>query len=461
MGELIKVFSLEDLPVIRQETDTDNVDFFIAKIGFIASGDNRQDCFISEETLREYAPTIRGKFVTAKYDWWTDDVMSHEKDLDIIGYVPFDSEITFERTEDGRLMAYCEAVLSKIYCFDVYKLFRKDNYRSVSAEFSCTMIDENSETGEITSMQFHSITILGKEVDPAIPDANIKIIKFSKDKASTFYEERNSNNSLKKFAENRKKKLGNKESEKSSEEENMDKKKEVKFEDKKETNTEDVVMEDNKKLSEDKEMSDEKDKEFEADKEKEFEDTQEEADKEQDEEDDEEEEEIEKKEFAKEDKEEDKKFEDKEKTFSLDAYVDATATLAMLEKETEERKTLADKVLKEMGADKLFATVMELSKENEELKKYKSDREEKETERKFSSIMAEVKGDIPDEEYKKLYNEGKTLKFSDMENFEIKVQAFAYKSSKNSNDNFRIPATETNELNTSHNTVEDIYNKYL
>ena len=448
---------MEDLPLIRQETDTDSVDFFIAKMGFIASGDNRQDCYISEETLREYAPTIRGKFVTAKYDWWTDDVMSHEKDLDIIGYVPFDAEITYERTEDGRLMAYCDAVLSKIYCFDVYKLFRKDNYRAVSAEFSCMMRDENSDTGEIVSMQFHSITILGKEVSPAIPDANIKIVKFSEDEANTFYEEQNSINSLKKFTENRKKMLENKESEKSSEEENMKKE----FEDKKEPNTEDVVMDEKKELS-----AGEKEKEFESDEdkkdEKKFEDTQEKADKKQDEEDEKEEDEIEKKEFAKEeDKEDDKKFEDKEKTFSLEAYVDATATLAMLEKETAERKTLAEKVLKEMGADKLFATVMELSKENEELKKYKADREETEKERKFSSIMAEVKGDIPDEEYKKLYNEGKTLKFSDMENFEIKVQAFAYKSSKNSNGDFRIPPTETNNPNTSHKTVEDIYKEYL
>ena len=448
---------MEDLPLIRQETDTDSVDFFIAKMGFIASGDNRQDCYISEETLREYAPTIRGKFVTAKYDWWTDDVMSHEKDLDIIGYVPFDAEITYERTEDGRLMAYCDAVLSKIYCFDVYKLFRKDNYRAVSAEFSCMMRDENSDTGEIVSMQFHSITILGKEVSPAIPDANIKIVKFSEDEANTFYEEQNSINSLKKFTENRKKMLENKESEKSSEEENMKKE----FEDKKEPNTEDVVMDEKKELS-----AGEKEKEFESDEdkkdEKKFEDTQEKADKKQDEEDEKEEDEIEKKEFAKEeDKEDDKKFEDKEKTFSLEAYVDATATLAMLEKETAERKTLAEKVLKEMGADKLFATVMELSKENEELKKYKADREETEKERKFSSIMAEVKGDIPDEEYKKLYNEGKTLKFSDMENFEIKVQAFAYKSSKNSNGDFRIPPAETNNPNTSHKTVEDIYKEYL
>lgn len=459
--KIIKQFSLEDLPLIRQDKDTDNLDFFIAKIGFIASGENRQDCFISEDTLIKYVPTIKGKFVTAKYSWWNDDVMSHEKDLDIIGYVPSDSEITFERMEDGRLMAFCEAVLSKIYCYEVYQLFRKDNYRAVSAEFSCNMLDEDSDTGEIIAINFHSITILGKKIDPAIPNANIKIVKFSKEEADTFYVEQNSSNPLKKFAEDRKKKLENKDvkkSDKSDEEETMKTDKEKEFE-KKDTNTEDIVMEDKKEMSDDKTEEKEKEMSDESkEKEKEFEDTQEKADKKQDEKDEKEEKEVEEKEFS-DDKKEGK---EEEKKFSLKAYVDATATLAMLEKETEERKILANKVLEEMGADKLFSTIMELSKENKELKKYKDDKETAETERKFSSIMAEVKGDIPEDDYKTLYNEGKSLKFSEIDNFGIKVKAFAYEKSKgNNNGDFRIPATNPTKQQNTSTSIEDIYNEYL
>ena len=453
--KLTKQFSLDDLKLIRKE-ESDSLDFFIGRLGFIASGENRQDCWISEETLREYAPTIKGKFITAKYNWWTDDVMSHENDLDIIGYVPPESEITFEKTPDGRLMAYCDAVLSKIYCYDVYKLFQKDNYRSVSAEFSCNMADEDSDTGEIIAIDFHSITILGKEVSPAIPNANIRIVKFSKDQANEFYSDEVSKTSLRKFAEDRKKKLNNnKESNKSDEEENMKKDKEFK------DNEEDIIMDETGCYSDkekDKEFEDDKEKES---KEKEFEDTQEIADKDQDEKDDEEEKEIEEKEFSKDEKEKDEKKEKEEKKFSLESYVDATATLAMLEKETEQRKELAHKVLKEMGAEKLFSTIMELSKENEELKKEKEDREDKDKEKKFSSIMAEVKGDIPEDDYKKLYEKGKTLKFAELENFNKEVKAFAWESSKNTNSSLFRVGVENQKHNTSPQTIEDIYSKYL
>lgn len=460
--KIIKHFSLDDLPLIRQDNDTDSLDFFIARMGFIASGENRQDCYISEETLKTYAPTIKGKFVTAKYSWWEDDVQSHEKDLDIIGYIPFESEVTFERTEDGRLMAFCEAVLSKIYCFNVYQLFRKENYRSVSAEFSCSMKDEDSDTGEIVSMNFHSITILGKEISPAIPDANMKVVKFSKEEANSFYVEQNSSNSLKQFSEKRKRMLENKDNDKSSREENMGTDKKQKEFEEKEKNTEDVVMEDKKEMSTEESDNKEKDKEMSDEKqdEKKFEDTQEIADKEQDEKDEEEEDEVEEKEFSA-DKEKEKEPNESEKKFSLDAYVDATATLAMLEKETEERKELAKSVLYEMGAEKLFSTIMELSKENSELKKYQEDNEKVEKERKFSAIMADVKGDIPEETYKQLYEEGKNLKFSEMENFGIKVKAFAYDNTRNKTDGFRIPVEEPSKSNTSHDTVEDIFNQYL
>jgi hypothetical protein len=78
----IKQFSLQDLDIIKREGGED-VDFAYAKIGFLSTGLSN-NCWISEETLERDSKTILGKFITAKYDRFTNDVKSHEVDLGIV-----------------------------------------------------------------------------------------------------------------------------------------------------------------------------------------------------------------------------------------------------------------------------------------------------------------------------------------------------------------------------------------
>ena len=88
------------------------------------------------------------------------------------------------------------------------------------------------------------------------------------------------------------------------------------------------------------------------------------------------------------------KSQEEEKKFSLDAYVDQVAMLAMLENETEENKKLADEVMKQMSAIEIVEKYVQMAKENAELKieKEKSDKEKRDN--KFSAIMASVKEDL-------------------------------------------------------------------
>ena len=133
-----------------------------------------------------------------------------------------------------------------------------------------------------------------------------------------------------------------------------------------------------------------------------------------------------------EEKPEEAKEDDKveEKKFSLDAYADCGATLAFLEHETEEHKALAEKVMKEMSAEDIVKTVVEFAKEIEDLKKFKSDVEEKEQQRKFGEIMASVKGDLDEKTFSDLYAEGEKITLENMSGFENKVKAFAYEATK-------------------------------
>lgn len=161
-----------------------DIDFFIGRMDFLASGENENGFTITNDALKKCAKTVLGKFVTFKYSYLEKDVMSHETDLQICGYVPQNAEIRFTEIEDGNLMASVDCVLSKIYCLEVYDLFKEDNYRPVSVEFSTI----ESEDGVVSAFNIHSITLLGKDVEPAIDNANIQIIKFSKDKAIEFYQ---------------------------------------------------------------------------------------------------------------------------------------------------------------------------------------------------------------------------------------------------------------------------------
>lgn len=128
-----------------------------------------------------------------------------------------------------------------------------------------------------------------------------------------------------------------------------------------------------------------------------------------------------------------KEFEEKE--FSLDAYVDSSAILAMLENETDERKDLVNQIVKEFSAEEIVSKFIEMSKENEILRNEKTFNDNEKKEKKFSSIMASVKEDLDEKTFLELSEEGKVLSLDQLGAFENKVKAFAYEATKNKKDN--------------------------
>ena len=124
-----------------------------------------------------------------------------------------------------------------------------------------------------------------------------------------------------------------------------------------------------------------------------------------------------------------------EKKFSLDAYIDTSAILAMLENETEERRNLVNQVVKEFSAEEILKKIIEMSKENELLKSEKEFNDNEKKEKKFSAIMASVKEDLDEKTFSELSNEGKELALDQLGAFENKVKAFAYEATKNKKDN--------------------------
>lgn len=163
----------------------------------------------------------------------------------------------------------------------------------------------------------------------------------------------------------------------------------------------------------------------------------------------------------KDEKEEEDDIKDEEKKFSLDAYVDEAAMLAMLENETDEFKEMANKVIKDFSADEIVSTILELAKENAGLKDEKAKADAEKAEKKFSSIMAAVKEDLDEKTFAELSEEGKGLSFEELGGFENKVKAFAYEATKKNKDNkeeddvIRFASSDNENIETDN----DVFNR--
>lgn len=171
----------------RDFYDDENISIAIGKVTFLSTAPNSHKHVYSEEVLQEYAPTYLGKFLVAEYNDTIGDVLTHTNKQTIVGYIPLNQEVYYDRDENGYLQASVDVVISKIYAPQVYKLFKDKNYRAVSVEqlVGFTPETEEFENGTfdkiITGFEGIGITILGLEYNGSIPTAKMTIIQMSED----------------------------------------------------------------------------------------------------------------------------------------------------------------------------------------------------------------------------------------------------------------------------------------
>ena len=166
--------------------DDENKDLAVGRILFLSTRPNSHGLVITEDVLRKYAPTIIGKWVVAEYDKWSQDATTHTNEEVIQGIVPHNAQVEFVRAEDGYLDAYVDCVISKLYSTDVYDIFVKDNRRNVSVEM---ITDVDPEIGGVVHyLNIFAVTVLGKQVNPSVPNAHMEIVKFSEEQANDYYD---------------------------------------------------------------------------------------------------------------------------------------------------------------------------------------------------------------------------------------------------------------------------------
>lgn len=214
--EMLKRFSIEDVQMYREQGE--DVDFSIVEIWGIAEGGNSHKNSISKEVLRKDADTFKGKFIVVDFDKYAKDATTHTNSQSIVGYIDPREEIEFKtKVVEGisKEFVVVKALLSKVYSTEIVEMFRSDNERTVSCEFSCATqygeddygnyLDDNNnivkaEDNPILSYHIHGITILGRNYNPSIRGTEIKVKQFAE----------KIENPLKKFADERDEKLNGK-----------------------------------------------------------------------------------------------------------------------------------------------------------------------------------------------------------------------------------------------------------
>ena len=197
-----KLFSVDDIQEVATE---DSIEFAIARIAVLSTKKNSHNVNITEEILRRDGKSVLGKWVISDYNGV--DATTHTKNTHIIGIVPSDSNIEFVKNDDGTITMFVDAIISKLYATEIYKLFKQHNFRNVSVEMA-TANDKEQEDGsiDIDGLNIYSICVLGLSVGGSCPDANMSIVRFSEKNAEEYYQN-TKNFSLKQLAEQRNEKL--------------------------------------------------------------------------------------------------------------------------------------------------------------------------------------------------------------------------------------------------------------
>jgi len=178
-------FAVENIELMEESNDSQ---FATLRIDAFASGKNRHNLYISEDTLSKTSKTILQKPIVWTYNRTTDDATTHGENQLICGFIPQDSPIDFRKLEDGRTMMSVMGKLWTRYSGRMMEIFSRDKTKSVSVEMEVFETLDNSEFSvpEITSFCYQCITVLGEMVTPAIPLAKADLMEFAKKESEDY-----------------------------------------------------------------------------------------------------------------------------------------------------------------------------------------------------------------------------------------------------------------------------------
>jgi hypothetical protein len=180
-------FTISNAELVNENPDSS---FALLSLDFFASGKNKHDTYVSEETLLKTADTIKNCPVVWKYDPILDDIGTHDPEEAPCGFIPQDTEIKSRKMDDGRTMLSVLSYVWKRYSGKLLDFFKRDGEKPVSVEMN--VLDSAQMQGnliELKDYRFEAVTVLGTFVTPAIPMAKATVLQFSKEYKDAYNKE--------------------------------------------------------------------------------------------------------------------------------------------------------------------------------------------------------------------------------------------------------------------------------
>lgn len=187
-------YSINDFDTVKYSIDDwknyendEDISIAIGKVTFLSDKPNSHRHIYSIDIIKKYANSYLGKFIVAEYDKYTNDTTTHTNSQQIVGYIPTNQEVQYEKRQDGYWYASLDVAISKIYAPKVYELFKDNNYRAISVEqlVGFTKETEDYKDGEadkiVAGFEGIGITILGQRFEPSISGANLQLTRMSAD----------------------------------------------------------------------------------------------------------------------------------------------------------------------------------------------------------------------------------------------------------------------------------------
>lgn len=173
-------FAIENISNIEDSADPA---FANVTIDAFASGTSN-GLYISEETLRRCGESILESPIVFAYDDWTGNLKGHEREEIPGGFIPASSKISYNKSKDGsRTFLSVSGKIWKKYSGKLMEVLKRDGgKKAVSVEME--VFDFDKIKSEIRDFAIRAITIIG--VEPAVKDAQLTVLSFSKDKENYY-----------------------------------------------------------------------------------------------------------------------------------------------------------------------------------------------------------------------------------------------------------------------------------
>lgn len=154
--------------------EASNSELMKVRLWIVSEGDNQHQKPIPWTAIEKARSTLVGKPIVAKYDRYSKDLMGHEFDEIAVGVILADSDIFYETDEEGKRWLCADGIIWCRYAKDVAFVLDRDQIKNLSMEI---IILESGENDSIELFSFSGITLIGTA--PAIPNARVEVLSFS------------------------------------------------------------------------------------------------------------------------------------------------------------------------------------------------------------------------------------------------------------------------------------------